>query len=698
MYIIKLITHLIGIGALLLSSLSADQYLIQSSADFLSLPTLSAGDEVVILAGDYDSVDVVLQFNGTASNPAKVYASTAGTVQFTGSTRLILDGQYGIVAGLSFTDQAGPLQKEGIIKFEEHSRNITLHNCQFLDCNNSALTDANWLFIEGYHHEVSRCSFEGKTSLNATVFIKPTEEDEVTTTREHRLVYCYFGPRTELGDNGYEAIRVSDSSRQAYEMQCDISYNYFYQAISGDASEMEVISNKSRGNRYRGNLLEDCDGQITLRHGRDCIVEENYIIGTGSSRESGIRVIGSGHIIRNNYIKEVNGTGLRSALCIMDGEYGRTDNQYEGVENTLVEGNVIVNCSLSLNMGENKGYDDPPINTVLVHNKIYNENGETLLAVEADATFAMVQGNEFYTSNVSIGDDLSALAGGYEIVSDLEPSTPFTPVLLPETASELTGHDFSQLMHTVPETIERGSETDIEVSSAEVSLAVEANAGEYLNVYVTDGDGEWTLFSPSQRATSSGVQHVEISREELLAQEVITDGTRAFYVVEVADSDHHEESPVEPPLPPEDVFVESDGVVVIEAEAYHASADNGDSTSWSTVNDEVSYQTTTSGSVAVWESAAELSYQVQFITPGTYYIHPRFRALTSSDDSFFFGANGTLVGQVNTGISSEWTWDNNETETLVIDTAGVYTIQIRRREAGLELDQFILTTDAGASY
>ena len=684
----------------MVSVCSATQYTVQNGTELAALPLLEAGDEVILSSGIYDSVDVTLQFNGTAASPVKVYASSAGEVQFTGSTRLILEGEYGVVAGLSFNDQAGPLQKEGIVKFEEHSKHITLHNCQFLNCNNSSVTDANWLFIEGYHHEISRCSFEGKTSVNATVFIKPTEEDDVSIARKHRLVFCYFGPRTELGDNGYEAIRVSDSSRQAYEMECDISYNYFYQAISGDASEMEVISNKSRGNIYRGNLLEDCDGQITLRHGRDCLVEENYIVGTGSSRESGIRVVGSGHIVRNNFIKDVNGTGLRSALCLMDGEYDRTDNQYEGLKETIVEGNVIIDCQLSVNIGENKGYNDPPIDTVLVNNKIYNSNGNTLLTIESDATFTLVLGNEFFSTNSSLGSELAGVEGGYAINAVLDQSLPFSPVLLPENAAAQTGHDFSQLWHDVPVTFKKSEPPSIETSSDTVSLNVEANAGDYLNVYVSESLGDWSLYAPSQQATASGTQELSITTQSLLDQSLISAGSKVFYKIEVSTEDHHETEPVDPPVdPPSDVFVESGGVVTIEAEAYHALATNGDSTSWSAATDgDVDYQTTTSGSTATWANGAEMSYQVQFNTPGTYYIHPRFQAATSSDDSFFFGADGILVGQVNTGTSTTWIWDNNETEGLVIEAAGVYTIQIRRREAGLALDQFTLTTDSGASF
>jgi len=366
------------------SFLSATEYSVENANQLEALPRLQAGDSVILLSGNYENVDVTLDLNGTAAEPILIYADPAGGAKFTGGTNLILDGQYATIAGLDFNQNGGPTEKEGIVKFEQNSANITLHNCQFKDFDTEAVADANWVFVEGYNNKITYCSFEGKTSLNATIFIKPTENGDEEVARNHQIKYCYFGPRTEIGNNGYESIRISDSNRQAYETKCLVAYNYFFQAISADnASEMEVISNKSRGNIYRGNILEDCDGQITIRHGRDCIVEDNYIIGTEGTRQSGIRIVGTGHIVRNNYIENVNGDGLRSALCIMDGVYDRTDNQYEGVENTLIEGNVIVNCKVSANFGESQNGNDPPINSTFSNNKIYNINNRALFELLA---------------------------------------------------------------------------------------------------------------------------------------------------------------------------------------------------------------------------------------------------------------------------------------------------------------------------
>ncbi|MDB4644342.1 hypothetical protein OAF59_01590 [bacterium] len=38
---------------------------------------------------------------------------------------------------------------------------------------------------------------------------------------------------------------------------------------------------------YRRNTFESCSGQLTLRHGNECIVEGNYFLGNGISGTSG---------------------------------------------------------------------------------------------------------------------------------------------------------------------------------------------------------------------------------------------------------------------------------------------------------------------------------------------------------------------------------------------------------------------------
>ena len=693
----KSLLTIILIFTLNLTKSDAKQYNISSTAELESLPNLLAGDEVILSAGTYSGVETTLNFTGTASEPVRFYANPAGSAVFTGETRIILNGEFGIVAGLNFNGNGGPAAQEGVIKFETNSRNLMLHNCQFKDFDTREVSDANWVFVAGFNHVITHCSFEGKTSKNATVFIKPDERNEAgpTVTRNHKIRYCYFGPRTEIGSNGYEAIRISDSSRQHFETRCDISYNYFYRAISSDgASEMEVISNKSRGNLYRGNILEECDGQITIRHGRDCIVEENYIIGTGGSRESGVRIVGSGHVVRNNYIENVNGDGLRSALCIMDGQYELTDNSYEGVENSLIEGNVIVNCKASINFGENKGLNDPPRNTSFLNNTIYNNQNQELFEIESNAHFSRVSGNEVYTSASSLGSDLNPLNGGYIINATLDRKLPFDTLL----EKNSTGHDFSKIFINNPVigSPEVPLPLQVERHTGYATLSFNADQNIYMNIYVSSDLEEWKLYGTPEKASTTGTQNL-IIQDSRLPENLLKNITKKlFYQVILDDEPHHE---VAHPTGEPATYTERDGQVIMEAENFTLNSLNSDEELWQTQsNSERTYIVAGDGSSATWSNGAIVSYSVNFTTTGTYYIHPLFNATNGSSDSFWFGLAGTQIGQVNTGISIDWAWDNNEGEQIHILTPGIYQIEVRRREAGLKLDRIILTTDANANF
>ena len=387
---------------------SGKTYEIHNTAELTSLPVLEGGDVVVLMPGTYADVTVTFESSAaTADLPVHVYGKPLGGAVFKGITRIVLKGDCITLGGLRF-EEGGPGHLEGAVKFENGSRQCRLTNCSFRDFNQGK-SDCNWVFLRGYAHRVDHCLFEKKKSLNATLAIKPNDnprlEEGADTERRHRIDHNYFGPRDLVKDNGYECIRIGDSSKQTFRMGCIVENNYFYQTIKAEhAGEMEVVSNKCRGNVYRYNVFEDCDGQLTLRHGRDCLVEGNWFLGTGGTRQSGVRIIGMGHTIRGNYFDNVDGGGLRSALCIMDGKYGDDkSNIYEGVENVTIEGNLFKNCLHPVNMGESKGPTDPPRGITFLNNHIVSNEGSPLFTIESDVQFSKIDGNRVYSSTGNYG-------------------------------------------------------------------------------------------------------------------------------------------------------------------------------------------------------------------------------------------------------------------------------------------------------
>lgn len=361
-----------------------------------------------ITAGTYAGLGTeTFRGTGTSANPILIYANPLGGAKFTGNTSIVIDGEYITVAGLVFDGNGSPNQKNGIIEYDDNSRNCRVTNCLFRDFNDLGhIADAYWVFMEGFENRFDHNYLEGKTSTNVVLNIKPNASAEgfPNEKRLHQIDHNYFGERTVIGGNGYETIRVSDSARQGYDMSITVEHNYFYRAIvSSSSGEPEVISNKSKGNIYRYNTLRECDGQITLRHGDECIVEGNFFLGTGGSQESGVRIIGEDHVVKNNYFQDLNGTGLRAALVLMKGDSGwpasDDSNGYEVANNALIANNTFINCKIPLNLGEENSTTVAPVGTEVYNNLVISTASNSTV-------FDIDTGNGFPVSSITFAGNM----------------------------------------------------------------------------------------------------------------------------------------------------------------------------------------------------------------------------------------------------------------------------------------------------
>ncbi|MGJ8697319.1 MAG: chondroitinase-B domain-containing protein [Verrucomicrobiaceae bacterium] len=392
--------------------LSATNYTVSSVADFNSLPTtLQAGDTVEITGGTYAGLNTkIFRGTGTAGAPIVIYANPLGGAKFEGKASFVLDGEHITLAGLVFDGNGSPSTGDGVFIFNDNSRNCRITNCRIHDFDDG-FTYGPWVFMEGYENRFDHNTLEGKVSGNTTIFVKPdpSNENDPNTKRLHRIDHNYFGPRTVIGPNGYEAIRVSDSSRQGYDMSITVERNYFYQTIVSSAGgEPEVISNKSKGNIYRHNTFRDCDGQLTLRHGDACLVEGNFFFGTGGDRESGVRIIGEDHIVRNNYFENIGGTGLRASLVLMmgDSDWPSSDisTGYETPHNALIANNTFINCEVPINLGEDKSDNVSPTGTRVINNLVQSDSsGSDVINLQMSASAVSFDGNIVYHPDGTYG-------------------------------------------------------------------------------------------------------------------------------------------------------------------------------------------------------------------------------------------------------------------------------------------------------
>ena len=172
---------------------------------------------------------------------------------------------------------------------------------------------------------------------------------------------------------------------------------------------------------------------------------------------------------------------------------------------------------------------------------------------------------------------------------------------------------------------------------------------------------------------------------------------------------------VEPEAAPVDAFQESDGLLVIEAENFHNSEAAADGQSFVTSDvygeSAVHFDDGEDGRGAwkdgdqVEAEGAELTYEVNFETPGTYYVHVRGDAEDGNSgnaDSVHIGFDGDVItgegGLTGFGGANGLAWGNHETGTgnviaIEVTEPGSHTISLYPREDGVTVDKLLFTTD-----
>lgn len=464
---IKLICCILSVAGIA----TAETHLISTAAQFNALPVLNAGDRVVLLDGDYGTLDKTLYSSivddATAeSNPVLVYAETPGGARITAPSKIVLSGRGIVLAGLDFTATSGMIDNGSssatyLIRLNEDSRFMVLNNLRFKDCT-AGDGYGNWVLVHGFNHCIEYCTFEGKDEpvANATVFFKRhSSEAGVSTPRNHVLRRCWFGPREiSATENGYESIRIGDSSSQIYQMNTTIEENVFYRTIwrsDGQAGgEPEIISNKSADNTIRNNTFLESFGQVTLRHGDRAVVEGNYFFGGGrysgssiaiaatNSYQGGVRVIGQDHIVRNNYFENLQGTGYRAALALMageadfddgDGTYG--DSGYEPAHGAQILHNTFVGCE-EMRLGLVGTEDTMPANCSFSNNAWQGTGSAEAINRSTGFDVGGSGGNHIYEPNGNFG--WTGLTGGtYSSTVSPAVDEPFDSYRIPVAGSPL---------------------------------------------------------------------------------------------------------------------------------------------------------------------------------------------------------------------------------------------------------------------
>lgn len=323
----------------------AESRLVHPHADLRqAFANAKPGDEFVLADGEWKDLLIELHAEGTEAAPIMLKAQTPGKVVFTGKSGLKFSGKYITVSGLHFYNVNEPSE---VIQFRTNSKRLAEH-CRLTNCAITSDvaptkdTEQKWVSIYGQHNRVDHSHFSGKQSGGTLLVVWVAEGNNY-----HQIDHNYFGPRPVLGKNGGETIRVGTSEVSMNAAYCVVEDNLFEQC-NGEA---EIISSKSCKNIYRRNTFRECSGALTLRHGNDCRVEQNYFLGNKARGTGGVRIIGTGHIVINNYFADLEGDDSRSAIGYMNGLVNSPLSGYFQVENAIVAYNTFIDCKVAMTIG-----------------------------------------------------------------------------------------------------------------------------------------------------------------------------------------------------------------------------------------------------------------------------------------------------------------------------------------------------------
>ncbi len=392
------ISHQVLIALLLIlsgfasSGLQAATTLVKSQSEYKdATKNLQPGDTIVLANGEWENFEISFIGVGRENKPITLTAEEKGGVIITGQSNLRLAGEYLVVSGLVFKNGFTPTRE--VIAFRRNKEHVANHSRVtevIIDrFNNPERTESDyWVSMYGRHNRFDHNHLEGKNNNGVTMAVRLNDEN--SQQNHHRIDHNYFGPRPILGSNGGETLRIGTSHYSLTDSYTVVEGNYFDRCNG----EVEIISNKSGHNIFRGNVFFESRGTLTLRHGNDNLVESNVFFGNGVDHTGGIRLINKRQTIRNNYMLGLTGNRFGSALTIMNGVPNSPINRYHQVEDSLIENNTVIDARhIEMAAGSDDERSAVPKTTRFRNNLIYSADGHNAFTIHDDISGIKFKGN-----------------------------------------------------------------------------------------------------------------------------------------------------------------------------------------------------------------------------------------------------------------------------------------------------------------
>ncbi len=363
---------------------------------------VQAGDEIVWADGTYADEDIKFapQNKGQKDKPITLRAQTPGKVVLTGNSRIFIEGSHLVVSG--FDLNGGSIKSDWVIRFERGSEHCRLTQTRIHDKNGDG-HKAKWVYIHGRFHEIDHCTFTNKIVEDnlLTVWLDDAELNPAKGVG-HAIHDNYFANRPKGTDkNGWEIMRIGDSKTSMMAAHVRV-YRNLFEKCDG---EIEIISNKSCFNVYENNTFLHCKGQMTLRHGNNCIVRDNVFIGDGHELNSGVRVIGEGHVVQGNYMENLNGEQFYGAIVLNNAFAEGPLHGYWPVKDCVIRDNVLINCRSPFDIGvkpETSKAFVVPTETLLEGNTVIDPTGLAVITFRQEK-----QGQLTWKNNLITGMEIT---------------------------------------------------------------------------------------------------------------------------------------------------------------------------------------------------------------------------------------------------------------------------------------------------
>ena len=297
-------------------SVSLSTSLTSNDELYTAISEAEPGDNIVLSNGEWKDVQIKITAKGSESKPITIKAESAGKVLITGESFIQIGGEYIVVDGLHFTNGFSP--ERSVIQYfvkDTVANHCTVTNCVIVDFNKAQRNKQDiWVQFKGQNNQMDHCYITGKSNRGPTVRVDLAGNENINNY--HRIVNNHFGPRPPKGGPSAETIQIGNS----YTSMCP-SYTLVADNLFDECNgEVEVISIKTNFNEFRNNVFYKSEGSLVTRHGNYCTVDGNYFIGDETTNNvGGIRLIGTGHVVTNNYFYNLRGEAFRSPLAVMNG-------------------------------------------------------------------------------------------------------------------------------------------------------------------------------------------------------------------------------------------------------------------------------------------------------------------------------------------------------------------------------------------